>query len=129
MFLGDLYRYGFGVEKDAKKAFDLFHKAAELGHAWAFSEIGMPHINSVITSSSKGEMYADGSGTGEVNFKKAMEYFQLAVNLGHTRAHAHIGFLHEDGLGVPQDIAKAIEYFLIGADMGDDLAEVTLGKY
>ncbi|KAF0397565.1 sel1 repeat family protein [Gigaspora margarita] len=38
--VGNCYRYGTGVEKDEKKAFEYYKKSAEIGHADGMYSVG-----------------------------------------------------------------------------------------
>ena len=81
----------------------------------------------------------------KINYKKAFEMFYEASLLGNadaqcclgccykngygrnSRALRHIGFLYHDGIGVEQDIKKAIEWYDKAINAGDISAMVTKG--
>jgi hypothetical protein len=65
--LGDTYRWGFGVEKNAEKASEWYTKAAEKGNAGAMDRLG--------------GMYAEGQGV-EKNAEKAVEWYTKAAEKG-----------------------------------------------
>jgi len=75
--LGNYYRDGlYGLSQDHTKAFELWHRAAELGHAMAYSNIGYA--------------YSNGQGV-EVDQKKAIQYYELAAMGGNEVARHNLG--------------------------------------
>ena len=50
------------------------------------------------------------------DYSKAMEYFQLAADLGNIESWRSIGFLYQWGFGVEQDFDRALEYYHLAAD-------------
>ena len=61
------------------------------------------------------------------DYGKAMEYYQLAADLGVAAAWRSIGYLYDYGYGVEQDYDKALEYYLLAADQGDPGAMFNIG--
>ncbi|WP_440903588.1 tetratricopeptide repeat protein [Catenovulum sp. SX2] len=74
----DYYRGESGVQ-DFKKAFELFTKAAEMGHT--FAQVNLA------------EMYRDGEGTDE-NLDKAQYWFEMAAKQGNQTAKQSLKKLH-----------------------------------
>ena len=71
------YRNGtYGYPQDYKKAFELYHRAAELGHSKAYLNIGYA--------------YDEGEGV-EVDKKKAVHYYELAAMMGDEIARDNLG--------------------------------------
>jgi TPR repeat protein len=68
--LGEMYRLGTGVKRNAKEAAKWLLKAAEQGAA--------------ESQNSLGEMYRDGEGV-EKNSQKAIRWFRKAARQGHER--------------------------------------------
>jgi len=69
-----------GLPQDFAKALDLYHQAAELGHASAYHNIG----------------YAYETGEGvEVDEKKAVHYYELAAMAGNEIARHNLGCIEE----------------------------------
>ncbi len=54
------------------------------------------------------------------------EWLPLAEQ-GDIKAQVGLGFMHEKGLGVPQDFTKAVRWYRRAADQGDNIARYNLG--
>jgi len=102
--MGNLYRKGLGVEKDVKKAFELYMYAAERGHPEDQSNIGY--------------MYMRGEGV-EVDYKQAMVWLSKATAQNWATAYDKIGLLYLNGWGVKKDAVRAFEAFGKGANLGN----------
>jgi uncharacterized protein len=102
--MGNLYRKGLGVEKDMKKAFELFMYAAERGHVEDQSNVGF--------------MYMRGDGV-DVDYKAAMVWLSKATAQNWATAYDKIGLLYLNGWGVKKDPARAFEAFGKGANLGN----------
>ena len=102
--MGNLYRKGLGVEKDLKKAFELYMYAAERGHAEDQSNIGY--------------MYMRGEGV-DVDYKQSMVWLDKATAQNWATAYDKIGLLYLNGWGVKKDPARAFEAFGKGANLGN----------
>jgi len=88
-----------GYPQDYTKALELYHRAAELGNAGAYCNIGLAYNN--------------GEGV-EVDKKKARYYYELAAMKGHTRARHNLGCLE----GRAGNIDQAMRHFTIAARNG-----------
>ena len=53
------------------------------------------------------------------DYGKAMEYCQLAADLGNIESWRSIGYLYQWGLGVEQDYGQAMKYYQQAADLGE----------
>jgi len=98
--LGCDYRDGrYGLSRDYKKALELWHKAAELGHSEAYACIG----------------YAYDHGRGvEVDKKKATHYYELAAMGGDEISRYNLA-LDEKTAG---NIDRALKHYMISARDG-----------
>jgi len=107
--LGCDYRLGErGFIKDYAKALELYHRAAELGYAGAYTNIG----------------YAYDYGQGvEVDKKKAKHYYELAAMKGDLMARYNLGV--DDLAG---NINRAIKHFMIAIRGGDTDSLDTIKK-
>lgn len=94
------YEYSSGVDKDLDRAFDLYERAANLGHA--------------VSSLKLGTWFRDAK-TGDTNYSLAMSWFEKARRQGHAEASGYIGHLFQKGFGVPKNIPAAIENYEIAA--------------
>ncbi|MEL6413199.1 MAG: SEL1-like repeat protein [Bacteroidota bacterium] len=117
--VGHMYRTGDGTQRDQKKAFEWFERAAQSGHARAQRIVG--------------SMYRDGQGV-EKDYKKAIRWYESAASQANSRAQLCLGDMHEDGLGTAKDAAvakswyaKALKQALIDAPKGDVDAQYSLG--
>jgi TPR repeat protein len=83
--LGQMYREGEGVEKDAKEAFKWYQKAADQGLAIAQFSLGL--------------MYGNGLGV-EQDFKEAVKWYHKAADQGDAGAQYSLGVMYGMGNGV-----------------------------
>ncbi|KIX94799.1 uncharacterized protein Z520_09489 [Fonsecaea multimorphosa CBS 102226] len=73
-----------------------------------------------------GRMLLRGEGM-EQNFEKAQIWFKRGIALGDSFAQYHMGLMYRDGLGVPQDGARAGSYLKAAAEQSLPLAQSALG--
>ncbi|OHT10207.1 hypothetical protein TRFO_20596 [Tritrichomonas foetus] len=100
--------YSLGVhysrtEKDYVKAFEYFHKAADLGDADAMEKVG--------------EYLGHGKGT-EMNQKKSFEMFKIAAEQGNVDAMYNLGVCYKEGRGCLVNKNKSSECFEKAAKRG-----------
>ena len=131
-YLGDMYREGLGVEKDLKKAADLYKQAYLQGNT--------------ISLSKYADLYKDILGVE--NFLKNIdlhrqteqsEYvptltelavmYEEAAEFNHASAQVSLGDMYAEGLGVKQDLRKAIELYRKAAEQGNERAQSQLEYY
>ena len=62
------------------------------------------------------------------NYGRAFELSERAMNLDSTWGYAAVGGSYRDGLGVGQDLARAVELLSVGAERGHPGAQHDLGK-
>ena len=58
----------------------------------------------------------------------ANKLFELAADGKHIRALYQLGYMYQRGLGKPQDLQKANDYFKQGAEQGDPYAMLSYGR-
>ena len=98
--LGDKYRYGdFGLQKDMRRAAELWAEAAELGSVEAIYRLGVS--------------YQRGDGV-EQNTAKAAEFYEKAAMQGHVESRHNLGSYE----GRKGDSDRAVKHFLISATLG-----------
>ena len=95
------YAGGCGVPKDAAESARRKRKAAEEGFAPAQYEVATQY---------------ERNG----NYTDAAKWYLKAALQGRSEAQAGLGKLFEDGLGVPQDNAKAAEWYRRAAEHDSD---------
>ena len=106
------YKEGIGVEKDFKKAFEL----------WNLSTNKM----NIEAQNYLGECYLNGIGV-DININKAIELFTLSAYLDNNmNALYNLGICYKDGNGVDKDMDKAFELIRLSANQGNVDAEKTL---
>ena len=73
-----------------------------------------------------GKRYYDGTDT-EIDYAKAVEYFQKAADQGYPVAQNWLGLCYDEGTGVIQDFEKAAQWYKKAADQGYPDAQNNLG--
>ena len=99
---GNCYAQGQGgYPRDYTKALISWHRAAELGYASAYLNIG----------------YAYNNGEGvEIDKKRAKHYYELAAMKGNTSARYNLGLTEEE----VDNWDRAIKHYMIAVRGGDD---------
>ena len=99
--MGCYYDKGtYGYPQDDTKSLELFHRAAELGHAGAYASIGWAYDN--------------GEGV-EVDEKKAKHYYELAAMGGDTDARHNLGIIESKRNGNHE---RAVKHYMIAVKSG-----------
>jgi TPR repeat protein len=109
--LGILYNYGIGVDKDEKKAANIYEEAAELGNPAASANIAY--------------MYMNGIGR-TADYRKAFKHAKLAAENGIPRGQFFLGGFYMNELNgkpayntiVEKNPQKAFECYLAAANRG-----------
>lgn len=96
--IGSMYAAGHGVEKDLKKAFELFSEAAQNGRPDAMYKLGL--------------MYEQGQEVSQ-NLKKAARFYQKSAKKGYPLGQYRLGLLYMDGKGVKQNVINAYAWLVI----------------
>ncbi|WP_158652205.1 tetratricopeptide repeat protein [Helicobacter felis] len=145
--LANMYMIGAGVPKDHKQARIYFQKAMDARHTQhkpqpsaeakpaqtqptETQQTQKPQATEAksapkaVLAGAQGYMrlgkdYANGQGGMSLDFKKAIEAFEKAGQMGEGQGYNAIGDLYyNDGKGVEQDYKKALEYYQKAAKMG-----------
>lgn len=111
-YLGSMYEYGDGVERDYRDALRWFLMAAEQGDAFSQAHAGY--------------MYEQGLGVAR-DEKIGAEWYAKAADQGHAWAQMSLGLMYVHGRGVPQDYTKAIFWLRNAADRNERRAQYNLG--
>jgi TPR repeat protein len=61
------------------------------------------------------------------NFDAALAQYRKAADLGNTLAQASVGWMYQNGYGVPRDNAEALKWYRPAAAQGNALAQTALG--
>jgi TPR repeat protein len=107
--LANLYEKGLGVPVDEDKAIDLFEKSIKMGNHSSMCSIGM------LSEKKK-------------NYKKSIEFYEMAIKHGNVNAYHHLGHLYLNGIGVDKNIEKSIEFFELGSKHDHPKCLNDLGK-
>ena len=71
----------------------------------------------------------EGSATSSAEaYLKELKKSQFLAAQGHADAQKHLGFMHDAGKGVPQDDAKAVEWYRLAAEQGHVKAQNNIGN-
>ena len=115
----------FGLQQDHNKAWELWHQAAELGHAISYYSIGAAYYegNGVERDETKANHYWELAAMGGVvesrynlgalefnagNIDRALKHFMIAAGCGYTRSLEDIKQMFMDGDATKDDYAKAL---------------------
>lgn len=144
--LGDCYGYGYGVEKNYCKAFQLYRSAEknELEAAQSARKLLIDHLMSVddslidpflkytalaeegYPSWKLGDCYQKGKGTTK-DEKKAVEIYTLHANQNIPEAQNVLAHCYENGIGTLQDHKEAVRFYQLAATQGFAEAQYNLG--
>src|SRR5689334_11769770 len=110
----DLYNEGYSYynKKQYHETLRLWRKAADAGSVDAINGLGL--------------LYLYGQGIN-INYEKAMAYFQIAVKDGSNAAMNNVGYMYDKGLGVKEDNTIAIKWYQQAIDAGNADAFYSLG--
>ncbi|RHZ88356.1 hypothetical protein Glove_23g178 [Diversispora epigaea] len=126
MFLADIHLNGLGIEKDMKKAYQIYSKLANEGSFIALTEVA--------------RYYQNGFGV-EKNQEKAFELFLKYAERGCPISQNAVSYCYIDGNGTPKNDAKGFQWcmksalagniFAIweAAEKGEPTAQYNIGKH
>jgi len=140
--LGSIYCRGAGVKVDYELSRNYFTRAAELGSVEALSCLGYlalqyenkpdEAVGWFRRAAEAGDPDAmvqmavfcrDGKADEPRNPEKAFEWAEQALKGGNTEAYYFLGQFYEYGIGVDQDLNKALEFYRLSKKEGDKDAE------
>ncbi|MEN9908859.1 MAG: hypothetical protein RLZZ540_2008 [Bacteroidota bacterium] len=105
--LGMIYSKGIGVTIDETLGIEWFEKAANVGYAKSWYNLG--------------QLYKDNDAV------KAINYFERAANSGYATAYAAWGRILMTGEGVAQNYRQAVTVFKEGTEKGNAYCNYALG--
>ena len=110
--LAQMYHHGLHVQRDDQHAYQLYNKAADLGHPYALLEVG----------------HALFTGRGvKKNVDHAFTLYKQSAELGVSEAENSVGVMMEEGVGVLRDVKGAREWYERAAGRGNGDAMFNLG--
>ena len=84
-------------------------------------------VKDPIAIYSIGCYYREGIHGYPQDYKKALQYYHRAAELGFSKVYCNIGYAYNRGDGVEVDIEKAIHYYELAAMGGNEVARYNLG--
>lgn len=136
------------IRQDYKRAFELFHSAAQKDIDQAQYNLGVMYKEGsgipqdyatavwwfrlaarqgyALAQLSLGVMYQEGKGVPQ-DYTEAARWVRLAAQQGVAQAQFNLGTMYQDGSGVPQDSAEAVKWYLLAAEQGYTHAHFNLG--
>lgn len=95
ILVGEMYRYGVGTDKDEKKAFSYYEKAAALGDVDGIVKVGRAYLNGIGVP---------------VDYEKSLHFLESAAGQNNPEAMVLIAYQYENGKGVAIDYEKPLEW-------------------
>lgn len=147
--LGDEYENGIGVERDEKRAFELYHAAAQKGYVPAQGRLGLCYRNGTGVVPDKKEslkwlrcasdagssyamvclgFYSMEDAQGERDRLEALGLYIAAARKGEALAQYYLGICYQSGIVVQQKEEEAFRWFLAAAKQGMREAQYLVGK-
>ena len=114
VMLGFMYEYGLGVKKDSSKARELYQKAPSIKPEEVFGTLAY--------------FYLTGKFGIKEDYKKALEYAQKGAALNDASSLCIIGVMYENGIGVTENMNKAIDYYRQAYANGNESAKKALER-
>ena len=106
-----------------------YQKAAAQGYSWAEYALGSHYMLGLGVAQDRAEAAKWFQlVAGEDDYAAAAESFARQAENGEDDAQFFLGMMYHHGHGVPQDDAKALEWFQKAADQGYVVAHFTLGQ-
>lgn len=112
--LGLAYDNGEGVAQDHVEAAKWYEKAAKQGHAGAANNLSYTYLRGIVKPLTSNE---DG-----------MFWLIKAADMGDMTAQYTLGLRYMEGVGVPQNKAKALELFHKSAEQGFLKAQMAIAE-
>ncbi|RHZ85273.1 hypothetical protein Glove_67g117 [Diversispora epigaea] len=103
---------GLGVEKDIKKAFQIYNKLADKGSLIALNLVAYCYENGVGVEKSE---------------KKAFELYSKSAEKGNPVAQTNVGWCHGNGIGIAIDETIELQYHIKSALSGNFNAMCNVG--
>jgi len=138
--LGLMYTYGDLGEKDSKKAYKCFKKAADQGHANAMFYQGLiaeelirmtEKLSGEDLRVMRGDVYRETGADFLYKDKNIVaDCFKKAAKLGDAEAQNTLGFAYSLGSkGLEQNFEEATKWYRKAAENGNYQAQLTMGEW
>lgn len=109
--LAKMYEGGFGVQRDYRKAAELYEKAVKKVHADSMFALGV--------------LYQEGKGV-KLDKEKAISLYEMASQKNHPAAQFNLGVMYANGEGVLQDYRTALSWYQKAAANNFTLAQFNM---
>jgi TPR repeat protein len=76
-----------------------------------------------------GNYYFSGIGLTHKDYDNALFWYKKSVDAGDERSMRMLGYMYDQGFGVPKDVSLAKMYFKLSADKGNSDSQIALGSY
>eukprot|EP00760_Papus_ankaliazontas_P025661 PhM_4_TR2835/c0_g1_i1/m.88881/K07126/K07126; uncharacterized protein len=106
--LGRCYEFGLGLSRDLRAAEQCYRRAVHSGHVPARSNLG--YVLLLMR-----------------RFVEATQLLYDAAEHGDVEAHLHLGAMYFLGIGVPQELTRAVDFFRGASSKGNADATLMLG--
>ncbi|AUT00380.1 hypothetical protein CLI64_08255 [Nostoc sp. CENA543] len=132
-YIGHLYNNGDGRERNPATAANWYLKAWDAGHDQA--EIYLNNLLPTLEELGRGGAAEAQAVLGAIyytmygNYPQAINWLQLATAQEHPEATRLLGYCYEQGEGVEQDTAQAVDLYHRAAQLGDQFAQFNLATY
>lgn len=115
--IADMYRKGYGTERNLKLARYYYERAAWNGDLLAMRRLGhlFSHNVGVQKESEKVPGYWDDI---ELNYDKAHEWYIMAAEKGDKTSQCRLGYFNLMGIGRPRSFYYAFHWYLKAAEQG-----------
>ncbi|MDE5717652.1 MAG: hypothetical protein K2I53_08585 [Lachnospiraceae bacterium] len=95
IWVGEMYRFGVGTEKNEKKAFSYYEKAADLDDVDGIVKVGRAYLNGIGVPT---------------DYQKSLCFFEKAAEQDNPEAMILAAYQYENGKGVYADYEKTLEW-------------------
>lgn len=108
--LGTMYKYGWGVERNDKQAYELLEKSSNQGNEMAQNNLAGLYIRDNTKD----------------NDQQALQLLEKSAEKNNVAANFNLGVMYENGYGTTVDLKKAEYYFERAASQGNQRAKEAL---
>ena len=106
--------------EDVKKA---MLKFGEIEGAW----LGLTTKPVALVNETSPEFNAGVKAVWDKDYKLALSALKPLAEQGHASAQSNLGYLYENGLGVPIDLSEAMRWYRQSAEQGNSYSQTRLG--
>ena len=112
MGLARCYRLGIGVDKNIKKAVELYKHAAKSGEPEAYACLGVIFLCDIVP----------------IQEAEAAQFFYEGSKLGNTTSQHYLGVMYFNGMGLPKNQTEGIKLLKLAAEKGNMDSIICLKK-